>query len=67
MAAQEVRLPACRSNIDDWLVNVDAFLGQQDDVTDKLKYGAQTGAMPTSVITAIQHALTKPADTPTFL
>ena len=44
-------------------MHVDAFLDQQDDVTDKQKYGALIGALPTSVITAVQHVLTKPPAT----
>ena len=37
MAAQEVRLPAYSSNIEDWLLHVDALLYLQDDVADKQK------------------------------
>ena len=51
------------SNIEDWLVHVYLFLSQQDDVTDKRKYGGLIGALLTSVITTVQHVLTKPPAT----
>ena len=53
MAARGIRLPAYSSNIEDWLVHVDAFLEQKDDVTDKQKYGALIGALLTSVVTTV--------------
>ena len=63
MAARGIRLPAYSSNIEDWLLHVDVFLALQDDVTDKQKYGALIGALPTSVITKVQHVLIKPPAT----
>ena len=63
MAAREVKLPAYSSNIEDWLLHVDAFLDLQDDVTDKQKYGPLIGALPTSVFTTVQHVLAKPPAT----
>ena len=62
MAARGVRLPAYSSNIEDWLLH-DAFLALLDRVTDKQKYGALIGALPTSIIPTVQHVLAKPPAT----
>lgn len=49
--------------MEDWLLHVDVFLNQQDDVEDKAKYGALIGALPTSVIASVQHVLADPPAT----
>lgn len=63
MAGREIRLPAYSANVRDWLLHVDAFLNQQDEIEDKQKFGALIGALPTSVIATVQHVIIDPPAT----
>ena len=59
---RSLKLPTYNTNIDAWLIHVDAYIGQCGTTTDKERYGALIGALPTSVIAGVQHVLTNPPE-----
>ena len=62
-AAGDIKLPTYNRNINAWLAHVDAFLGEIPDITDGARYGALLGAIPTDIISGVQHILDNPPAT----
>ncbi|KAF2344885.1 hypothetical protein FHG87_024359 [Trinorchestia longiramus] len=57
MAQREVHFPSFGGDMKAWLLHCEVFLAQINELTDREKYGALLGALPTHVVAAVQEVL----------